>query len=915
MERIFAHFKSESPATAFYDPNDPQSYDDFVTALMEDSEDYENSILAGDRGAAQLYYYGFEPSIGAKGPTTPYEGVDPTKTLGEILDDDDKSAPNRSTFVSTDVRDAILLVLPGLVRLFGASETPVSLVPRSQDEVDSAEQATDYVNYVFWNDNPGFLNLYGALKDALTVKTGFLKWWTDDSRELRRKRFEFINQEQIQQLLAEDETARVRELGDPVPNAGPPPPPPGPPPGMPQPPSGPPPTPPIPPAPNAPIAAPPTLPTPPPGMPPGPMAGAPPPPAPPIGQSLIPTPPPPPPTVYSYVVIEYEVSKPLIKVAGVPPEEMRLDRYAHSWSDSRVVGHERIVPVDQLIKMGVPRETCLEHVQSSENTFSVEPQLRNPGRFMGTKTGDGCKYGEWYIRADKDGDGVPELRYICTIGDHREILHDEEANRIKFALFSCDPKSHTIVGDSLADLTMDMQRIKTNLMRAILDSAAESINPKTVINELTVTVDDAMSDDLGAVIRSRGDPASSVMFLQTPFLGQAALPVVQLLNDTIARRTGLTDAAKGLDPKALQSSTMIGVEAVINGAQERVELIARVLCETGFRDLFTGLYNEVCENPNQRRTLKIRGKFVPYDTSTFDPSMSIEVNPNLGKGSDMVRMLALQAIKADQQTIITTYGMANPVCGIPEMLNTITDINALANLKNIGRYFKTPNPQQMQAVLSAPQKPDAMTMAAQAAQDKVRADAAKNVAEQQFQQQKLQADDAFRHKQLHAKTAIDAQKLEIESQKAGADHANKMGALASSLMSAADDSDAADQEMQLKHAAQQHDQNLKTQDFQSKQQLAALKLAQAHMQAMTGLAAQHHQAMSQIGQRGQEGHLKLVAGALAGDADRDSATARADADRDSSTAQANADRIAQFHQSAQDRASNEKIARFKPRQK
>ena len=40
-----------------------------------------------------------------------------------------------------------------------------------------ASQATSYVNYVFWNDNQGFLKLYGAFKDALTVKTGFLKWW------------------------------------------------------------------------------------------------------------------------------------------------------------------------------------------------------------------------------------------------------------------------------------------------------------------------------------------------------------------------------------------------------------------------------------------------------------------------------------------------------------------------------------------------------------------------------------------------------------------------------------------------------------------------------------------------------------------------------------------------------------------
>ena len=68
----------------------------------------------------------------------------------------------------------------------------------------------------------------------------------------------------------------------------------------------------------------------------------------------------------------------------------------------------------------------------------------------------------------------------------------------------------------------DIQRIKTNLMRAILDSAAESINPKTVINELLVNPDDAMNDDLGAVSPApRGDPGNTVkMFTNTPFLGQ-----------------------------------------------------------------------------------------------------------------------------------------------------------------------------------------------------------------------------------------------------------------------------------------------------------------------------------------------------------------------------------------------------------
>ena len=131
-----------------------------------------------------------------------------------------------------------------------------------------------------------------------------------------------------------------------------------------------------------------------------------------------------------------------------------------------IVGHERVVPIDQMIAMGYDREHCIDHIQSQQiNDFTMEAQLRNPGRFMSTRVGDGVLYGEWYIKVDKNGDGQPELRYICTMGEDHEIVSDEEANRIKFALFCCDPISHTIVGDSIADYTEDIQKIKTNMMR------------------------------------------------------------------------------------------------------------------------------------------------------------------------------------------------------------------------------------------------------------------------------------------------------------------------------------------------------------------------------------------------------------------------------------------------------------------
>ena len=80
------------------------------------------------------------------------------------------------------------------------------------------------------------------------------------------------------------------------------------------------------------------------------------------------------------------------------------------------------------------------------------------------------------------------------------------------------------------------------------------------------------------------------MYTSTPFLGK---DVAQWsLNDVLQRRTGLSDAAKGLDPKALQSSTMIGVEAIINWSsrqpgvcckkswQKRASRISSAACST-----------------------------------------------------------------------------------------------------------------------------------------------------------------------------------------------------------------------------------------------------------------------------------------------------------------------------------------------
>ena len=311
----------------------------------------------------------------------------------------------------------------------------------------------------------------------------------------------------------------------------------------------------------------------------------------------------------------------------------------------------------------------------------------------------------------------------------------------------------------------DIQPYTTKMMRGVLDSLAESNNPKSAVNELVVDMDDALNDDTGAVIRVRGNPGDAISYVTTPFAGQQAIPILDLMNDVLQRRTGMSDAAKGLDPKQLQSSTQIGVEAIINGQQERTELIARVLAETGFKDLFEGLYNEIAESPNQRRTARINGKWTQIDTSTFDASMGVEVNSTLGKGSDTVRFQSLMQIKQTQEMIMDKFGTTNPVVGIPQYLNTIEDMLALSNIKNPSRYFMTPTPQVLQQIASTPKEPDAMTVAAKAQYEKVKSETAQAMGDQEIRKQKILADDTFRTRKLQQDQELAQQKLEIERAK------------------------------------------------------------------------------------------------------------------------------------------------------
>jgi hypothetical protein len=91
--------------------------------------------------------------------------------------------PNRSQVVSTDIADAVETILPDLVEIFTGGDDVAAFIPQGQEDEEQAQQETDYVLHVIFNENDGWLAFYTMFKDALLLKTGLIKFWWEDTEE------------------------------------------------------------------------------------------------------------------------------------------------------------------------------------------------------------------------------------------------------------------------------------------------------------------------------------------------------------------------------------------------------------------------------------------------------------------------------------------------------------------------------------------------------------------------------------------------------------------------------------------------------------------------------------------------------------------------------------------------------------
>jgi hypothetical protein len=670
-----------------------------VQAAYQDAVDYIDLTVQPERNLAQEYYDG--------------------KPLGDEED-------GRSSYVSRDVAEGIDSMKPSLVDVVCGNDTVTSIDPRNASDVPGAEQATDAVNYVLTVQNDKDAFIASAMHDGLLAKTGFTLARWDTTPIITEEWYSGLTPDAFKLVLDDDEleviegsvevtgTAYEDELHPDV----------------------------LPHIPAEAIAKPMA-------MPPGPMGLMPP------GAGPMPSMPPqmghnggPPMEMTISARVRRTSSQGRCVVETVPPEAIIISRRSRSFEKAAYIAHRSLKTVSELVGMGYDRDE-VEEFAGSDGGFGnlgandMAELSRNPAAWMSAttevdETMRHVLYVEHYILHDSDGDGIAELHRVCTVGTGCHILHDEIVPEHGIVDWCPHPIPHVAIGHSEADKIMDLQVIKTHVMRDTLDSLAQSINPSLVVVENQVEMSDVLSNEGSKVIRVKQQGA--VQELTTTFQGQYGLPFLQYIDDVRASRTGVSKASQGLDPDVLQSTTASAVNNTITASEQRLMLVARNFARS-LKRLIALVFRILCRHQDKPMTIRLREReFVEVDPRTWNTAMDVTVNVALGKQAEARKAAVLTQVLAKQEAAMEKYGFTNPVVGIEQWRHTLEQIMRANGIKDVSSYVKEITPEAMQQIMQSQsqQKPDPNMIIAQAEAQKSMAEIEKMKMEMQIRRAEME---------------------------------------------------------------------------------------------------------------------------------------------------------------------------------
>jgi hypothetical protein len=592
----------------------------------------------------------------------------------------------RSQYVDSTVQDTIEWIKPSLMRVFASGDEMVKFNPQGPEDVEMAKQATDYVNYVFTKDNPGWEIMYSWFTDALLSKNGIVKVWWEEYAEEEREEYHNLDEISLISLISDDgvevvEHTEITEGDQP----------------------------------------------------------------------------------YHDLVIKRKSYDGKIKIENIPPSEFLIARESKNIQDARFVCHRVLKTLSELREMYPDQDLDVAELGGGDDdlmAFSGE-RLERFAFDESSKYWEGWGDGgiadeeglrtywlhESYLKTDWDGDGITELRKVCTVGS--TVLANDAIDKIPFVSITPVRIPHKFFGLSVADLVMDLQLMKSTLMRNLMDNMYNQNFGRYAVLEGQANLDDLLTQRPGGVVRVKSPNA--VTPLATPALEPYSFQMLEYLDGVREARAGVSKMSQGLDENALTShTTATAVNAVMGAAQSRVELIARNFAETGVKDLMTTIYELLHKNQDKKRMIMLRNEWIPVRPDVWRDKYDCTVSVALGSGNKDQQMMHLS-----QMLQFAGEAMKGglPIVSIQNMYNLGASLVKAMGFQNVDDYLTDPSQIPPQEDQPSPEE-QAQLLEAQVKQEELKI----KTAEVQIKAQKIQQE----YEKLKIDTSLKQQEINLE---------------------------------------------------------------------------------------------------------------------------------------------------------
>ena len=389
---------------------------------------------------------------------------------------------------------------------------------------------------------------------------------------------------------------------------------------------------------------------------------------------------------------------------GVPIEDMIISRNATNKKDADIIGKRFKKRRGDLVQEGWSIDE-IDKLPSSSDGGDNDRNTLKAVRYndQGGEDWDSDTYLSWsnqeiegydvYALVDYDGDGIAERRHIIQVGN--TVLENEPFDHVPYAIISSMLMPYDVIGSPRAELTRQYDRTNTVLWRQMLDNIYAVNNPRMLHSE-AVDIDDLLDISLNGLIRTEGSVNDSLMPIQIPYIGDKSLQVVAYMDGKKTASTGATMANQALQADNLHEETATRFKGMEQAAAAKIELVARVIAEVGYRDLWEGIAWFAAHYQDTDLEVRVLGRQMTINPTEWKYDHKVAATVGTGAGDDEQKMGNLSAIYQIQSQLLAS---GSTLVDQTKLYNTLAEMTKTMGRNAVSQLFN--NPEVPEAIVTA----------------------------------------------------------------------------------------------------------------------------------------------------------------------------------------------------------------------